>query len=99
MRKFSGTRNAAALVLLFAWLPVSATAQQPANQPLGGSAPLISAAAGAAIAAEGEHKAIILTSQNDKPVAEHHYYLWRGGCYIRYQSGNYQSVPAGYCSY
>jgi hypothetical protein len=86
-------------VSLFAWLPVSAIAQQPANQPPGGSAPLISAAAGSAIAAEGEHKAIILTSQNDKPVVEHQYYLWRTGCYVRYQSGNYQSVPAGYCSY
>jgi hypothetical protein len=104
MRKLSGTSKltrAVALVSLFAWLPVTAIAQQPANQPSAGSVPagaLISGAAGAALAAEGERKAIILTLQNDNLVAEYHYYWWRGGCYLRYQSGSYQAVALDACS-
>jgi hypothetical protein len=103
MRKLSATRNltrVVALVALFAWLPVSAIAQQP-NQPPAGSVPagaLISGAAGAAIAAEGERKAILLTFQNDNLVAEYHYHWWRGACYLRYQSGSYQAVALDACS-
>ena len=106
MRKLSATRKltrAIALVSLFAWLPVSAIAQQPAAQPPAGNVPagaLIGGAAGATIAAEGERKAIILTFQNDNLVAEYHYYWWRGGCYYRYPNGAW-SPPMGprYCGY
>ena len=75
-----------------------AMAQQPANQPPAGNAPLIRGAAGAAIGAEGERKPTILTFQDDKLAAEYLYFLWRGGCYVRFPSGDYQSVPLTSCS-
>jgi hypothetical protein len=80
----------------FAWLSVYAMAQQPANQPPAGRAP--AGAAGAAIGLERQLKATILTFQDGKLAAEHHYYWWRDGCYVRYQSsGNHEAVPPDAC--
>jgi hypothetical protein len=100
MRKLSATRKftrAVGLVSFFAWLPVSALAQQPANQPPAGGVPAGSGAAGAAIDAEGERKAIVFFFLDNNLFAEPRYYWWRGGCYVRYQPGNYQSVALDAC--
>jgi hypothetical protein len=51
----------------------------------------------AAIAAEGELKATTRTFQGDNPSAVYRYYWWHDGCYVRYQSGDYQPVTADYC--
>ena len=101
MHKVAATRNTRAIFLaasisILAGLPLSAKAQQPGPAIAGA---LIRGAAGAAIGEEGQLKATILVFQDGKPAAEYHYYWWRGGCYVRYQSdNNYQSVQPDACS-
>jgi len=85
-----------ALVSTLAGLSVSAKAQQPGPATAGA---LIRGAAGAAIGAEGQLKATILVFQDGKLAAAYHYYWWRGGCYVRYQSdNNYEPVQPDACS-
>jgi hypothetical protein len=74
-------------------------AQQPKDQQSGTRAPTgaVDAATAAAIATEGELKATIRTFQSENPSAVYRYYWWRDGCYVRYQSGDYQSVASDYC--
>jgi hypothetical protein len=72
-------------------------AQQPADQPSGVAPTLIVGQTAAAIAAEGRHTATLETYLDEKPVAEHGYYLWRDGCYIRQPSGGFYSVPLTSC--
>jgi streptogramin lyase len=93
MRKLSAIRKltCAVALVLFAWPPVSAIAQQPSQGAL------VSGTAGAAISTDGERKAIIQTFHNDNLIAEYHYYLWRDGCYVHYQSNSYQAVPIDAC--
>jgi hypothetical protein len=85
----------AALVAIFA---VPSMAQQPADQqPAVGAGAVIGAAAGKAIGAEGVPKGEFQTYQDDKLVVTSPYYLWHGGCYVRYQSGDYQPIPPTDC--
>ena len=87
--------SAVATLTIFA---VPSMAQQPANQqPAVGASAVIGAAAGAAIRTEGVLKGEIQTYQDDKLVVTSPYYLWRDGCYVRFQSGDYQSVPPTGC--
>jgi hypothetical protein len=86
---------AISLASVFAGPPLSAIAQQPANQqPASGAA----SGAGAVNGAEAEHKSSITTFQSDTPVARYDYYWWRGNCYYRDQSGHYVQVLSSYCS-
>jgi hypothetical protein len=105
MPDLSATKKAArairlaASVSIFAGLSPSLMAQQPSGSQ-GVRAPAattIDAATAAAIAAEGELKATIRTFQGDNPSAVYRYYWWRDSCYVRYQSGDYQSVSSDYC--
>jgi len=50
------------------------------------------------VSVEAQRKAVIITYQSHTAVARHEYFLWRGNCYIRHQSGDYAPVPRGYCS-
>jgi hypothetical protein len=85
----------AVLVAIFA---VPSMAQQPADQQsAAGAVAVIGAAAGSAIGTEGVLKGEIQTYQDDKLIVTSPYYLWRGGCYVRYQSGDYQPVPPTTC--
>jgi len=87
--------SAVATLTIFA---VPSMAQQPADQqPAVGAGAVIGAAAGAAIRTEGVLKGEIQTYQGDKLVVTSPYYLWRDGCYVRFQSGDYQSVPPTAC--
>ena len=87
--------SAVATLTIFA---VPSMAQQPANQqPAVGAGAVIGAAVGAAIRTEGVLKGEIQTYQDDKLVVTSPYYLWRDGCYVRFQSGDYQSVPPTTC--
>jgi hypothetical protein len=74
----------------------SADPQQAARAPAGA---MIDAATAAAIAAEGELKATIRSFQSGNPSAVYRYYWWHDNCYVRYQSGNYQSVASDYCQH
>jgi len=90
----------AALVLFFSSSSFTLMAEQPTNQQSTGAAPedaMISGAAGATIAAEGELKATVRTFQSGNPSAVYRYYWWHDNCYVRYQSDTYQVVPLEYC--
>ena len=92
----------AASVLIFPGLSLSSMAQGPPNQQSTGRAPAaatIDGATAAAIAAEGELKATIRTFHSDNPSAVYRYYWWHDNCYVRYQSGDYQSVAPDYCQH
>jgi hypothetical protein len=76
------------------------TAEQASAQQSSDPAPagaMIGGTAAETIAAEGELKATIRTFQGSNPGAVYRYYWWHDGCYVRYQSGNYQSVSPEYC--
>jgi hypothetical protein len=76
-----------------------AIAQQPSNQPSGAAPELIVGQTAAAIQAEGQRTGV-LQRYHEPPhdlFAEHPYYLWRGGCYIRQLSGAFYSVPIESC--
>jgi hypothetical protein len=89
----------AASVSIFASLSPPLMAQQPSDSRgiRAPAATTIDATTAAAIAAEGELKATIRTFQGDNPSAVYRYYWWHDSCYVRYQSGDYQSVSSGYC--
>ena len=91
----------AASVSIFAGPSLSSMAQQPADQRSGAraSAGAIDGATAAAIAAEGELKSTIRTFQSDNPSAVYRYYWWHDGCYVRFQSGEYQLVSSDYCQH
>jgi hypothetical protein len=73
-------------------------AQQPADQPSAVAPTLIVGRTATAIAAEGQRTGTLQTYlDEEKLVAEHDYYLWRDGCYIRQQSGDFYSVPLASC--
>jgi hypothetical protein len=103
----SATRKVTRAILFAASLSIvagpslSSMAQQPADQQSGAHAPAgaIDRATAAAIAAEGELKATIRTFQSDNPSAVYRYYWWHDSCYVRYQSGEYQSVSSDYCQH
>jgi hypothetical protein len=99
-RKVTRATLCAASVSIFAAQSLSSMAQQPTDQQSAAHAPAgatVDEATAAAISAEGELKATIRTFQGDNPSAVYRYYWWHDGCYVRYQSGNYQSVPSDYC--
>jgi hypothetical protein len=93
-RKWKGIAAVAALLL---GCPVSSIAQQPADQPSGVAPTAVVGRTAAAIAAEGQRTGTLQTYLDEKLVAEHGYYLWRNGCYIRQQSGDFYSVPLASC--
>jgi hypothetical protein len=93
-RPFPLLTLSSAVAALAAIFSVPSMAQQPADQQPAVDA---GAAAGIAIGAEGVLKGEIQTYQGDKLIVTSPYYLWRGGCYVRYQSGNYQPVPPTGC--
>jgi hypothetical protein len=74
-----------------------AMAQQPADQPSGAAPIPIVGRTAAAIAAEGQHTGTFQRYQDRKLFAEHGYYLWRDGCYLRQTSGDFVSVPLASC--
>jgi hypothetical protein len=43
--------------------------------------------------------ATIRSFQSGNPSAVYRYYWWHDSCYVRYQSGNYQSVASDYCQH
>ena len=90
----------AMLIVFFTGSSQFAMAEQPTARQSSDSAPagaMIGGAAAETITAEGELKATIRTFQGGNPSAVFRYYWWHDGCYVRYQSGNYQSVSAEYC--
>jgi hypothetical protein len=88
----------AAVAALLLGCPISSMAQQPADQPLAVAPPTsIVGQTAAAIAAEGRRTGTLQTNLDEKLVAERDYYLWRDGCYIRQQSGDFYSVPLASC--
>ena len=75
-----------------------AMAQQPSDQPSGAAPIPIVGRTAAVIAAEGQRTGTLQTYQDDPHlVAEHYYYLWRDGCYLRQTSGDFVSVPLASC--
>jgi hypothetical protein len=101
-RKVTRATILAASVPIFASPSLSAMAQQSADPQQAARAPagaMIDAATAAAIAAEGELKATIRSFQSGNPSAVYRYYWWHDNCYVRYQSGNYQSVASDYCQH
>ena len=74
-----------------------AMAQQPSDQPSGAAPIPIVGRTAALIAAEGQRTGTLQTYQDRNLVAEHDYYLWRDGCYIRQMSGNFVSVLLASC--
>ncbi len=88
----------AAAVSIFAGGYLPAIAQQPADKSVAGAPTgVVDEASAAAIAAEGELMATIRTFQGDNPSAVFRYYWWHDSCYVRYQSGKYESVSSSYC--
>jgi hypothetical protein len=90
---------AAALSICTSLSP-EAIAQQSGDQQKAARPPAaapVDAATAAAIAAEGELKATVRTFQGDNPSAVYRSYWWHDSCYLRYQSGNYESVTSDYC--
>jgi hypothetical protein len=91
---------AASVPICFAFVgPSPSSLAQQATVPQSGPPPgaAIDKTTAGAIAAEGELKATIRTFQADNPSAVYRYYWWHDGCYVRYQSGDYQPVTADYC--
>lgn len=85
---------AVSLASIFAGPPLSAMAQQPANQQSAGGA---ASGAAAVIGSEAEHKGSITTFQSDTPIARYDYYWWHNNCYYRDPSGHYVQVASSYC--
>jgi hypothetical protein len=104
MCKLSAAAKSARVIFfavpLFASSALPSIAQQAAGPPSiapGPSGAAIGGAAGEKIAAEGELKATIRTFQGGNPSAVFRYYWWHDGCYVRYQSDNYQLVSPENC--
>jgi hypothetical protein len=86
------------LLAIIAALTISqAMAQQPADQQSAAAPTPIVGRAAATITAEGQRKGALLTYQDRNLAAQDYYYSWRDGCYIRYPSGVFQSVPLESC--
>ena len=90
-------KELAAVVALLLGCPTFSMAQQPVDQPSAVVPTHIVGQPAAAIAAEGRRTGTLQTNLDQKLVAEHDYYLWRDGCYIRQQSGDFYSVPLASC--
>lgn len=74
------------LTSTFPRLSVAAVSQQPVSQ------------AAAVIDAEGQYRSTLIIFTDDVQVAKLKYYWWRGNCYIRNASGDYEILPDAPCN-